>query len=280
MSLFRNTTPCVGWTNPNNLYYGPKIDSLSGYYSPSASTTLVSILGENFYSYSVVKFGNYYPTVYFINSNVLEFYVPISALPGTYPVQVFNGSIISNTVTYTIDNASGYWILMPDGTVSPTSQNGITINGNIILDGSSGVNYIKFPDETQQITAYVPNNVNTYNFSGITQPQTITQNHTVTNLSSAPLSAGTYLLVSNIGTNISNSCSGFTYYWSTNTPIALTATNGNISNSLIFNPINFSMSQVVTISGIETTLDIIITTGFISSGNFIFSGQVSLIKLL
>ena len=113
---------CQGWTNPSSLFFGPQISSLSGYYSPAGSTTLVSISGTNFLSYSVVAFGIYNPTVYFINSNTLQFYVPSTLNSGTFPVTVFNGSIPSNTVTYTIDNASGYWLLNSNGSISNTNS--------------------------------------------------------------------------------------------------------------------------------------------------------------
>ena len=119
---------CQGWTNPSNLIFGPQINSLSGYYSPAGSTTLVSISGTNFLSYSSIAFGIYNPTVYFINSNTLQFYVPSTLNSGTFPVQVFNGSIASNTVTYTIDNASSYWLLNSNGSISNTNSGPISIS--------------------------------------------------------------------------------------------------------------------------------------------------------
>ena len=94
---------CKGWVNPSNLNFGPIIYNLSGYYSPAGSTTLVSINGDNFFSYSSISFGTFKPTVYFINSNILQFYVPSTLNSGIFPVQVFNGSIYSNSVNYTID---------------------------------------------------------------------------------------------------------------------------------------------------------------------------------
>ena len=112
-----------GWTNPSSITFGPQIDSLSGYYSPAGSTTLVSINGQNFFSYSTISFGTYKPTVYFINSNILQFYVPSTLNSGTLPVQVFNGSVPSNSVNYTIDNASGYWLLNSNGSISNTNTN-------------------------------------------------------------------------------------------------------------------------------------------------------------
>ena len=122
--VFQNyNNRCKGWTNPSTLNFGPQIDSLSGYFSPAGSTTLVSINGQNFFSYSTISFGTYNPTVYFINSNILQFYVPSTLNSGTLPVQVFNGSVPSNSVNYTIDNASGYWLLNSNGSISNTNTN-------------------------------------------------------------------------------------------------------------------------------------------------------------
>jgi hypothetical protein len=122
------STKCQGWTNPNNLVFGPQIVSLSSFYSPAGSTTLVSISGANFYSYSSISFGTYYPTVYFINSNILEFYVPSTLNAGTYTIQVFNGSFASNIVNYTIDNASGYWILESNNSIMNTNNNSVSVS--------------------------------------------------------------------------------------------------------------------------------------------------------
>ena len=120
------STRCQGWTNPDSLFFGPHIDSLSSYQSPSGSNTVVSINGSNFCSFSSVSFGTFFPTVYFVNSNILQFYVPNTLSSGTFSVQVFNGSIGSNIITYTIDNASGYWLLNSNGSISNTNNNGVT----------------------------------------------------------------------------------------------------------------------------------------------------------
>ena len=109
--IFIFNNKCKGWVNPSGISYAQQINSLSGYYSQSGSTTLVSINGANFYSYSNILFGIYNPTVYFINSNIIQFYVPNTLNSGTFPVRVFNGSNGSNSVNYTIDNASGYWLI-------------------------------------------------------------------------------------------------------------------------------------------------------------------------
>ena len=122
--VFQNyNNRCKGWTNPSSITFGPQIDSLSGYYSPAGSTTLVSINGQNFFSYSTISFGKYRPTVYFINSNILQFYVPSTLNSGTNTVYVVNGSVYSNPVNYTIDNASGYWLLNSNGSISNTNTN-------------------------------------------------------------------------------------------------------------------------------------------------------------
>lgn len=122
LSYQNYTNKCQGWVNPDSLSFNPQINSLTGYQSPAGSNTVVSINGINFCSYSRIAFGTLSPTVYFINSNVLQFYVPNTLSSGTFPVQVFNGSIGSNVVNYTIDNASGYWIMNPNGSISNTNQ--------------------------------------------------------------------------------------------------------------------------------------------------------------
>jgi hypothetical protein len=119
---------CKGWVNPSSLSYAPQINSLSGYYSPAGSTTLVSINGSNFYSYSKIAFGTFNPTVYFINSNIIQFYVPNTLSSGTFPVQVFNGTTGSNSVNYTIDNASGYWLINANSTITNTNTNSVSVS--------------------------------------------------------------------------------------------------------------------------------------------------------
>ena len=122
---------CQGWVNPSNVFFGPEIISLTGYQSPAGSNTVISIIGSNFYSYSVINFGTFTPTVYFINSSLLSFYVPNTLYPGTYPVKVCNGSVCSNIVNYTIDMSSGYWMInsnINSGTISNTNTNGVQVS--------------------------------------------------------------------------------------------------------------------------------------------------------
>lgn len=165
-----NKTKCQGWVNPSSVFTGPIISSLSSYYSPSGSTSLVTLFGENFFSYSTILFATYNPTVYFINSNSLQFYVPPSLTPGTYPIQVFNDGYGSNVVMYTLDNSSGYWLLQPDNSITNTNADGININQNISLTGIPDINYIQFPDNSQQFTAYNPLIGEIKMFAGLTIP--------------------------------------------------------------------------------------------------------------
>jgi hypothetical protein len=115
-------TRCIGWTNPS-ASMTPQITTFSSFFSPAGSSTLVSIYGNNFYSFSIVKFGTYYPSSFFINSNIIQFYVPKLLISGSYPVYVINGSIYSNVATYTIDNASGFWLLNSYGYITNSNAN-------------------------------------------------------------------------------------------------------------------------------------------------------------
>jgi hypothetical protein len=189
--LFQNySNKCKGWTNPTDSYFGPNIVSLSGYYSPAGSTTLVSISGANFFSYSTVSFGTYNPTVYFINSNNIQFYVPSTLNSGTYPVQVFNGSIGSNIVNYTIDNASGYWLLNSNGSISNTNNSGTNSSLVSITSLSRGA-----PVTITNTSPYtVPNNVNWIICDSTAGVVTIT-------LPSGVGYIGRELMLKNIGTN-------------------------------------------------------------------------------
>lgn len=122
---------CRGWINPSSLFFGPEITSLTSYQSPAGSNTVVSIIGNNFFTYSVIRFGTFTPTVFFINSTLLSFYVPNTLDPGTYTVQVCNGAICSNIVNYTIDMSSGYWMINAGGntnTISNTNSNGVQVS--------------------------------------------------------------------------------------------------------------------------------------------------------
>ena len=160
-----------GWVNPTNLSYGPQIDSLSSYFSPAGSTTLVSINGHNFYSYSSVSFGTFNPTVYFVNSNILQFYVPSTLNSGIYTIQVFNGSVSSNQMVYHIDNASGFWMAQ--------QGNGVIVNTNLI------------PPSLVKVTSL-----------SRSSPLTITGNYNFTNANNNPNSDTVNWVVCNATSNI------------------------------------------------------------------------------
>ena len=122
-----NVPSCKGWIPPGPS--NPTITSLSGYYSPAGATILLSVFGTNYRPFSVVKFGTFFPTTYFISTQQLQMYVPTSIVAGTYPVQVFNDGIGSNVVNYTLDASGG-----PTGPTGP--NNGLT--GDTGATGSTG----------------------------------------------------------------------------------------------------------------------------------------------
>lgn len=159
--VFQNTSnKCQGWTNPNNLLFNPIIIDLSAFETPAGSNTLISINGKNFYSYSTVRFGTFSPTTYFINSNIVQFYVPSTLNSGTYAVQVYNGSTPSNTVNFTIDNASGYWLLGYNGNIINTNNNGVNVSWISKGPPVTITNSSSPPTYTVTQPYIVPNNVN------------------------------------------------------------------------------------------------------------------------
>lgn len=135
--LYLTTGACQGWNPPNNLY-APTISYLSSIYSPAGSTTLVAIFGTNFKLYSTIKFGTYTPTMIFINSQQIDFYMPSSALPGNYPVQVFNDTTPSNQIDYTIYNTPGLWYQNPTNSNIITNSNtgGLKVTGPIVINSA------------------------------------------------------------------------------------------------------------------------------------------------
>ena len=174
-----NSTKCKNWDNTSKLITEPNIISLSGYYSPAGSTTLLSISGTNFFSYSTISFATFKPTVFFINSNILQFYIPSTLKSGTYTIQVFNGYIGSNIVTYNIDNASGYWLLNNNGNISNTNSTGLQASTVSITSLSRGPPIIT--DASSNINPYiVPYNItwiicNTNNHTVFIQLPSVTE---------------------------------------------------------------------------------------------------------
>lgn len=168
-NLYLTTSQSQGWSTPNSNYATPTITSLSGTYSPVGGTTLVIIFGTNFRLYSTIKFGTYTPSVIFINSGQIDFYVPSTASYGVYPVQVFNDVFGSNTVEYTLDNTPGYWYLNQSysNVISNSNLGGLSIGGpiviNNIVDNSNNVSgNLIFDDNnisnTPQCIEWVQNN--------------------------------------------------------------------------------------------------------------------------
>jgi hypothetical protein len=142
-NLLFNTGLCQGWASPTTNYAAPTITFLSGTFSPAGGTTLIAIFGTNFKLYSTIKFGTYSPTVIFINSGQIDFYVPATASFGDYPVQVFNDTYGSNVVTYTLDDAPGFWYLNPtySNVISNSNTGGLSINGPIIINNVPNAPY-------------------------------------------------------------------------------------------------------------------------------------------
>jgi hypothetical protein len=136
--LYLTSGACQGWAPPNNLYT-PTISYLSSIYSPAGSNTLVAIFGTNFKLYSTIKFGTFTPTMIFINSQQIDFFIPSSALPGNYPVQVFNDTTGSNVVEYTIYNTPGLWYQSPTNSniISNSNTNGLLVSGPIKINNDT-----------------------------------------------------------------------------------------------------------------------------------------------
>jgi hypothetical protein len=130
-----------GWINPSTNSLTPIIMSLSVTNSISGTETIVSILGSGFKPFSIITFGPYNPIQIFISSGQINFYVPFSTLPGTYPVQVSNASTNSNTVNFYIDPPIGFWKIDANGqTISNTnvyspSIDSVKINGSLNVIG-------------------------------------------------------------------------------------------------------------------------------------------------
>jgi len=131
MNITYGTGSCRGWTDPKGYpTLIPTIDYLTQYYSPAGATTLVVIFGKNYRPFTKIVFGVTNPPTIYISSTQIEFYVPTSLLPGSYPVQVFNDTLASNIVVYTVDNSSGYWLIQSTQQITNTSTFGVNISSN------------------------------------------------------------------------------------------------------------------------------------------------------
>jgi hypothetical protein len=132
MNITYGTGSCRGWSDPKGYpTLIPTIDYLTQYFSPAGSTTLVVIFGKNFRAFSKILFGVTNPPTIYISSNQIEFYVPTSLLPGSYPVQVFNDTLASNILLYTIDNSSGYWLIQANQQITNTNPLGVNVSANV-----------------------------------------------------------------------------------------------------------------------------------------------------
>ena len=145
-----NTGLCQGWVPPGTNYAVPTINYMSGTYSPAGATTLIAIFGSNFKLFSTIKFGTYTPTMIFISSQQIDFYVPSTASPGTYTVQVFNDTYGSNVITYELDDTPGYWLLSniyPEA-ITNSNNGGLAVNGPLRINNSALIGDIVFGSST------------------------------------------------------------------------------------------------------------------------------------
>ena len=125
-----------GWTNPNATISSPTITALSSDKSPATLETIVAIIGTNFRPYSIIKFGKYTPQAIFINSELIEFYVPLYVDKGQYPVQIYNGTVGSNIFTFIVDDAVNFWRLDNHNQIYNNS-NGLRIEGDLYVENGT-----------------------------------------------------------------------------------------------------------------------------------------------
>ena len=129
-----------GWSNPSATISSPMIIGLSSDKSPASLETIVAIIGTNFRPYSIIKFGKYAPQPIFINSELIEFYVPLSVGKGQYPVQIYNGTMGSNIVTFQVDDAVNFWGLDNFNQIyNNNNNNGLRITGDTDIKGNLNV---------------------------------------------------------------------------------------------------------------------------------------------
>lgn len=134
---------CRGYANSLPIV-APIINGLSTTSSILGATTIVTIFGQNFRNYSTVHFGTTtISNVTFFSSSQLSFYVPSVATVGTYPIQVFNDTLGSNIVNFTIDNSIGFWNQDPitGAITNNNASGGININGQLTVNKPITLNY-------------------------------------------------------------------------------------------------------------------------------------------
>lgn len=133
-SLQYTSSPQKGWSVPGPII--PVINNLSSYYSPAGVRALIVINGSNFRPFSSVKFATFNPTIYFVSSQQIEFYIPSTIVAGIYTVQVFNDKLASQVVEYTLDGSSGHWFQNNGGAITNTNFGGIIMNGETVINGN------------------------------------------------------------------------------------------------------------------------------------------------
>ena len=170
---------CRGWSNPNLNYYVPIISSLSTYNSPVGVTALIVIFGNNFKSFSIVKFGNYTPTTYFVSSEQISFYISSTFPEGIYPVQVFNDTTGSNVVNYTIDASFvSHWTGDNNAITNTNTGGGIVISGNSTTYGA--ITGLSTLDISGVVTALAFVQTSDYRIKDVIEP--LNSSYSVSNL--------------------------------------------------------------------------------------------------
>lgn len=166
-----------GWTNPNATISSPTITALSSDKGAATLEIIVAIIGTNFRPYSTIKFGNYTPQSIFINSELIEFYVPLYVNKGQYPIQIYNGKVGSNIFTFQVDDAVNFWGLDIHNQIYNNS-NGLIIKGNTDIAGNTTIT-----GDLQVINGTITgsvSNLSDYRIKQIIEP--LNDNYTVDNL--------------------------------------------------------------------------------------------------
>jgi hypothetical protein len=144
------TTTCARMIGKKFPILEPSIISLSSSYSVAGSTTLITLYGNNYRDYSIIRFGNKDVESIFISSSYLSFYVPYNFKSGTYTIQVNNDGIFSNVVDFTIDESVGFWDLIEENNSISNTNEGDVDMGNSSVNAkyfhswsSPGVLFVK-----------------------------------------------------------------------------------------------------------------------------------------
>lgn len=145
---------CRGYANSLPIV-APIITGLSTTSSILGTTTVITIFGENFRNYSTVYFGTtLINNVTYFSSGQLSFYVPSIATVGTYPIQVFNDTLASNIVFFTVDNSVGFWNQDSTGAISNNNSNGVSISGTLQVNAPINLNYSPTAITTNNLLGY------------------------------------------------------------------------------------------------------------------------------